>query len=108
MIDIKIIRESPEIVKESLKKRLKDTKQVDMLLEIDSAWREIKKEADDLRARRNEISQRINEAKKRKQNPDSLIKEAKNIPIKIQEKEAKLKTLEDRRIELWKKIPNII
>lgn len=108
MIDIKLIRENPEIVKESLKKRLRDSKEVDSLLALDKAWREIKKQADDLRARRNEISQKINEAKKRGQNADSLIREARDIPIKIQEKEAKLRTLEDRRIEIWKKIPNLV
>jgi len=108
MIDMKLIRENPEVVRQSLKKRLGDVRVVDSLLELDKAWREIKKEADDLRARRNEISEKINQAKKRGQNIDSLIREAKDIPIKIQEKEAKLTTLDERRLEIWKKIPNII
>ena len=108
MIDIKLIRDRPAEVKQSLKKRLKDEKQIDELLQLDSAWREIKKEADDLRARRNEISQAINQAKKRGQNTQALIREARNIPVKIQEKEAKLETLDERRLEVWKKIPNII
>ena len=105
---MKLIRENPEVVRQSLKKRLGDVRVVDSLLELDKAWREIKKEADDLRARRNEISEKINQAKKRGQNIDSLIREAKDIPIKIQEKEAKLTTLDERRLEIWKKIPNII
>src|SRR3972149_8202090 len=108
MIDIKLIRENPQLIKENLRRRLKDDNQVDSLLEIDKAWREIKKQADELRGRRNEISQKINEAKKRKQSVDSLLREARDIPIKIQEKEAKLKTLDERRLEIWKKMPNLI
>lgn len=108
MIDIKLIRENPGFVRESLRRRLKDEKQVDSLLELDKAWRELKKQADELRARRNEISEKINEAKKRKQNVEGLLREARNIPVKIQEKEAKLKTLDERRLEIWKKIPNLI
>ena len=56
MIDIRLIRENPGIVKASLKKRLRDSSVVDSLFDLDKGWREIKKEADDLRARRNEIT----------------------------------------------------
>src|SRR3972149_1725755 len=108
MIDMKLVRENPDIVRESMKKRLKDAGLVDSLLDLDKAWRTIKKEADELRSRRNEVSQRINEAKKRRQNVDALLREARDIPVKIQEKEAKLKTLDERRLEIWRKIPNFI
>jgi len=86
MIDIKLIRENPELVRESLRRRLKDGRQVDSLLELDAGWREFKKQADELRARRNEISEKINEAKKRKQNVEGLLREARNIPVKFRKK----------------------
>ncbi len=108
MIDMKLLRENPDTVKASLKKRLRDSSVVDSLLEIDAGWRELKKDADDLRARRNEISEAINQAKKRGQNIQNFVREARDIPIKIQEKEAKLKTLDERRLEIWRKIPNLI
>ena len=90
MLDINLIRDNPKEVKKSLKKRLLDEKLVDNLLELDDEWRRLKKQVDQLRARRNKISQEINLAKKKKANFQSLIKEAKNIPKQLQTKEEKL------------------
>ena len=68
MIDIKIIRENPEIVKENIKK--KDQKEklefVDKIIELDKEWRNARVNADNLRAERNKISEAINQAKKSK------------------------------------------
>jgi len=108
MLDINLIRENPEIVKESLKKRLMSEKLADNLLELDIEWRNLKKEVDKLRARRNKISQEINLAKKNKKNINHLIKEAKNIPVKLKDKENKLLKTEKKRLELWRNIPNIV
>jgi len=108
MIDIKLIRENPMAVRESLKKRFMDEKKVDSLLQLDKAWRELKKDVDELRAKRNELSQLINSAKKRGADIKEFLKDAKDIPVKISEKEAKLKTLDERRLEIWKNIPNMI
>ena len=108
MLDINLIRENPKKVKESLKKRLLDESQVDILLELDNDWRQIKKQVDDLRARRNKISQEINLAKKSKNSIENLIKEAKSIPTKIQEKERELERTGKKRINLWENIPNIV
>ena len=55
MIDIKLLRENPEIVKESQKKRAMDEKVVDNFLKLDKEWRELKAEVDGLRSRRNKI-----------------------------------------------------
>jgi len=108
MIDIKLIRENPELVKESQKKRGMDEKDVELLLDLDKKWRDAKNEADKLRARRNKVSEEINQAKKQKKNIDLLIKEAKEIPQKIEELEKKLKELAEKRDSLWREIPNII
>ena len=108
MLDINLIRENPDLIKESLKKRLLDEKAVDNLLDLDNEWRQIKKQVDDLRARRNRISQEINVAKKSKKDVDNLIKEAKLIPIKIQGKERELQRIEKERVNLWKNLPNIV
>jgi len=99
MIDIKLIRENPEIVRESQKKRGLDVKEIDTLLGLDKKWREIKRENDNLRSERNKISEKINEAKKQKDNKlaEDLIKEAKEIPAKIEENERLMKDKEDAR-----------
>ena len=61
MIDIKLIRENPELVKENIKKKFQDEKLVlvDEVLELDKASRENKTRADYLRGQRNSISKSI-------------------------------------------------
>jgi len=108
MIDIKLVRENPKLVRNNIKKRLQSEKNLDSLLKTDNEWRKLKKEIDKLRAERNKISKKINEAKKRKQNAKELLEKARDIPKKIQEKENKLRNSEKKRLELWKKIPNLL
>ena len=61
MIDIKFLRENPEVVKENIKKKFQDQKLglVDEVIELDQQSRKAKQEADDLRANRNKISKEI-------------------------------------------------
>ena len=69
MIDIKLIRENPEVVKENIKRKFQNDKLplVDKVRKLDEQWRKNKLEADNLRAERNKISKEISEAKKSKQ-----------------------------------------
>ncbi|MEK6757855.1 MAG: serine--tRNA ligase [Nanoarchaeota archaeon] len=109
MIDVKLLRENPELVKKNLKKRLHDEEYVSAFLKIDGDWKELKKFVDELRARRNFISEEINKSKKNNlPNMAALLQEAREIPGRIQEKEGQLKFLSEKRIELWKKIPNMV
>ena len=61
MIDLKFLRENPEIVKQNIKNKFQDQKLplVDEVIELDEENRKVKKEADDLRASRNKISKQI-------------------------------------------------
>ena len=61
MIDIKLIRENSDLVKENIKKKFQDQKLklVDEVADLDKKSREVKKEADMLRAKRNELSTNI-------------------------------------------------
>jgi len=93
MIDIKLIRENPKLVKESEKKRGKDLKIVDKILDLDNAWRKSKYQIDKLRSDRNKVSEQINKAKKQKQDIKPLIKKAKEIPNKIKKQEEKVEKL---------------
>jgi len=108
MIDPKFIRERPKEVKESLKKRGLDTKDVDVFLELDKKWRDLKQETETLRAERNKISEKINEAKKKGQSADKLIEQAKEIPREIEEKEKELLAIEEKRKAILEKLPNIV
>jgi len=112
MIDIKLIRENPELVKENIKKKFQDEKLplVDKVRKLDEEWRKARLEADKLRAERNKISEEINQAKKKKdeKKASELIKKAKDIPGEIAKLEEKEKTLELQIKEIMIKIPNIM
>lgn len=110
MIDIKLLRESSEIVKASQKKRGMDEKSVDEFLALDKKWRELKEQADSLRSRRNKVSEAINQAKKSKDEKKAkeLIKEASEIPEKLTILEKELDTTAKSRDSSWREIPNIL
>jgi len=110
MLDINLLRENPDFVKANQARAGEKTIIVDEILKIDKKWKERKVEADKLRAKRNKLSEEINQAKKGKdeKRAKELIKEAKSIPeeIKLIEEEAN-KLLEKRDTSL-KTLPNII
>jgi len=110
MLDINLIRENPKLVKENLKKRFQDNKikGVDDLLKKDKEWREIKQKIDDLRHKRNIISQEINQLIKQKQNPKNKINEVKEIPNKIRDLEKEEDLLKEKINSYLSELPNII
>jgi seryl-tRNA synthetase len=110
MIDIKLIRETPELVKENIKKKFREEKLylIDKIRKKDVDWRNLKGRLDKLRHQRNEISIEIAKAKKEGKNPALLLKQAKLIPEKIEEIEGKSNKFEEEINELLKQIPNII
>ena len=61
MIDIKFLRENPDVVKENIKKKFQDSKLplVDEVIELDAEVRKAQQEADNIRANRNKISKEI-------------------------------------------------
>ena len=110
MIDIKLIRENPELVKENIRRKFQDEKLilVDNVKKLDEEWRKFKYKEDNLRSERNRISEDINELKKSKKDAKNEIKKAKEIPEKILRLQDKRKKLEeDIRKNLYN-IPNII
>jgi len=112
MIDIKLIRESPELVRENMRKKFQEDKVglVNNVIALDLKWRKERKKADDLRAERNKISEQINVLMKKgkKSEAAGLIKEAKAIPGKIAKIEVKENKLGKQIREVMSKIPNII
>jgi len=110
MIDIKLIRENPKLVKDNIKKKFQNEKLllVDKVRNLDEEWRKLKQEEDKLRNQRNKISESINQAKKQKKDISVLIKKAKEIPDKIAKTGNKRRKLEAEIRGIMLKIPNII
>ncbi len=81
---------------------------VDKVKKLDEGWRKLKYEEDNLRSRRNKISEQINQAKKQKKDASKLIKKAKAIPKEIERVRRKRKKLEEEINQIMYEIPNII
>ncbi len=110
MIDIKLIRENTQLVKDNIKKKFQLDKiaLVDKIKKNDETWRELKAEVDKLRSERNKVSLEISEAKKKGKSITALMKKAKDIPDKIAKIETEADKLKEIIDESLKKIPNII
>lgn len=110
MLEIKYIRENPEIVRENIKRKFQDEKLslLEDLLKEDKEYRSLLKESESLRSSRNKISELINSAKKEGRDASEYITQAKELPSKIKEIEQRANNLKKSIIEKQKQIPNII
>ncbi|ACN98261.1 seryl-tRNA synthetase [Sulfurihydrogenibium azorense Az-Fu1] len=108
MLDIRLIREKPDFVKERLSTRDPSYAQmIDKLLEIDEERRKIKKEIDDLRAERNEKSKLFPIYKKEGKDTTQIQERVKEIGERIKYLEEKLNTVEEEFNNLILYIPNL-
>ena len=112
MIDIKLIRENKELVKENIKKKFQDEKLplVDKVEKLDIEYRNYKKQGDDLRALKNEKSSEIGALMRDKKIDEAnIVKEQiANYGKEIEELEAKEVELETEIKTIMMTIPNII
>ena len=112
MIDIKFLRENPDIVKDNIKKKFQDEKipLVDEVIELDKKSRDAKKEADDLRAKMNKVSKQIGAlmAQGKKEEAEAVKKEVAEIKNRIKDLEPIEKELSDKVTSIMMRIPNII
>ena len=110
MLDIKLIRENPNIVKEDLKKRQEKEKiaWVDDLLTKDNEYRTLLQLNQDLRHKRNKITEEINKLRKDGKDIKEKVKEAKDLPNKIKEIDEKITELQDKIKHYLMRLPNIL
>ena len=117
MLDIRFVRENPEIVKENIKKKFQDSKLplVDEVLDLDAKNRAAITEASDLRASRNTLSKQIGMLMGQAKKDPSKAEEAEKIKEQVKKNADRLAELEEleekyaKRIhEIMLNIPNII
>lgn len=112
MIDIKLLRENPNKYKDNCKKKFQEDKiiLIDKILELDSQWRQIKKDIDQLRKDRNSFSKEANEFKKsgKEEEFKAIITKVKNIPEQIKSAERKAEELTTEIAKQLGKIPNLM
>ncbi len=112
MLDIKFLRENPDVVKENIKKKFQDHKlpMVDEVIEFDKEVRAVQQEGDDLRRQRNDLSKQIGVLMK-----EGKKDEAEKVKAQVTANAERLSELEARQAELSEEIkkrmmviPNII
>ncbi|KEI77564.1 seryl-tRNA synthetase [Clostridium botulinum A2 117] len=112
MLDLKFVRENPEIVKENIRKKFQHNKLelVDKVIALDAELRNIKPEADNLRAKRNKISKQIGGlmAQGKKGEAEELKKQVTAASDHLAELEKRESELEEKIKKIMIIIPNII
>ncbi|BCJ98843.1 serine--tRNA ligase [Anaerocolumna chitinilytica] len=112
MLDIKLVRENPDIVKQNIKNKFQDNKLglVDEVIELDAQSRATKQEADALRSERNKISKQIGGlmAQGKKEEAEEMKAKVNAESERLAELEAKEAELEERIKKIMMTIPNII
>ena len=112
MIDIRFLRENPDIVKQNIKNKFQDEKLplVDEVIELDAKSRDVKGKADALRAERNKISKQIGAlmAQGKKEEAENTKKLVTERSEELAALEAQEKDLQERITKIMMVIPNII
>ena len=112
MIDLKFLRENPEVVKQNIKNKFQDHKLplVDEVIELDAKARAVQQEADDLRASRNKLSKQIGQlmGQGKKDEAEAVKAQVNANAARLAELEEQEKELQEKVTRIMMTIPNII
>ena len=107
MLDPKLIKEKPEIIRDMLKSRAVEF-DLDALIESDQKRREFIIKTDELRKKKNQIAAKISEKKKGGEDISSILAEMKNISNELTKLESEQENIENKYLKLASTIPNLI
>jgi len=110
MLDIKLIRENPEKVRENIARRHDQEKLelLDQVIALDNEWRDLVRRVNELRRRRNVISSEIGRAVKSGEDASSLKVEASKILSQLKELDAEMSSVEARLRDGLMRLPNLL
>ncbi|MCR4335253.1 MAG: serine--tRNA ligase [archaeon] len=110
MLDLKFVRENPDLVKKGLDKRKDSEKQpwIKEVLKLDKEYREKLQEGENLRAKRNEITEEVKKLLAEKKDAKQKIAEAKKLPDKIKEIEKTSAPLKEKIDYYLMRLPNVL
>lgn len=106
MLDIKILRQEPERIKDALKKR-NNPLDIEPAIELDKQRRAMLTEVEQKKAKQNEISKKIPQMKKAGENTDSIFAEMKELSNEIKADDDKVREIDEQLRDFMLKIPNI-
>lgn len=108
MLDIKLVRSNPDLVKAGMAKRGKNMdKYIDDIIDIDNQRREISREVEAMKAEQNRVSKLVPQLKKEGKDTTDLFAEMKELSAKIKEADDRLSVLEEKQRMDLLNIPNI-
>ena len=110
MLDIKLIREQPDKVRENIARRHdpEKLKLLDHVIETDMKWRELTQRVNELRRRRNEVSSQIGRIMKEGGDASQLRREAGLIPQQLSELESEMNSYQEQLREDLMRLPNML
>lgn len=106
MLDLRLIRQDPEAIREMLRKRGEDAP-LDELLELDNQRRKLIGEVEQLKAKRNAVSDQIAAMKRNKLDASALIEEMKVVSDTIKDYDEQLRVIDEQLLDRQLRIPNI-
>lgn len=107
MLDIKLLRNNIELVEQSLKDRGGDLSDISNFKELDLERRRLLQESEQLKNRRNQVSQEIAIKKKQGESADDIIAEMRQVSDRIKELDEQVRDLEQRINDMVLALPNI-
>jgi seryl-tRNA synthetase len=105
MLDIKLFRDNPDIIYRAMEKRGEDRSAIDEVIDLDNRYRQLLKEAEALRARRNTVSDEIGRMKGKP--PADLISEMRQVGDRIKQIETEANQVNDTLEDKLLRLPNI-
>lgn len=108
MLDIRLLRDTPDVVKADLQKRERDPAAVDEVLAHDRAWREGLQDLNELRAQRNAAAKAISEAKKSGGDTQAAVAAMQQVAADIKAMEKQVAQAEADRDALLRRLPNLM
>ncbi len=107
MLDAKLLRKDPEKVRSALTARQADISLIDRFAKIDQKWRALTFEADELKKKRNEYSEKVGQLKRSGSDASSLMEETRGIGDKIKGLEEEIRKIEEELNEVILYLPNL-
>ena len=106
MLDIKILRQDPDRIREALKNRCNDL-DISPAIELDKQRRDLLADVEQKKAKQNEISKKVPAMKKAGENTDELFKEMKELSNEIKADDEKVRDIDEQLRNFMLRIPNI-
>ena len=107
MIDIKIVRENPELLKDALQRRNMDTAVVGQLAQLDETWRAKLTRVEELKAERNAVSKEIGAIKDKTEREGKIV-EMRKVGDQISAMDEEVKAIEQQLQDLIATVPNLV